>query len=138
MQIDDTDFKERLQLAMEGLGHDLRREFRIAAPKDTGHLYRNIEVQVKDGIIEFSFPEYALYLEYGTGIFNTLPGAQKKRIEAVDKQALAFEYGGETIIVKSIKGMTPRPFIRPVMHQKFKDLLIKNLNENFKGIKIHL
>jgi hypothetical protein len=138
MEIDSQDFEERMQLAMEGLGHDLRREFRKAAPKDTGHLYRNIEVKVKDGKIEFSFPEYALYLEYGTGLFNEYPGAQKKKIEAKDKQALAFEYKGKTIVVKSIKGMTPRPFIRPTMHQKFMDLMIKNLNANFKDIKIRL
>lgn len=138
MQIDPEDYRERMELVKEGVAHDLREEFKDACPKDTGHLMRNIEFQVTDQGIDFSFPEYALYLEYGTGIFSELPGSQKKKIMAKDKKALAFEYKGRTIVVKSIKGMTPRPFIRPVMHQKFTEILINNLNKHFKDVKIRL
>lgn len=143
MKFDEKDFQEKLALAIEGFAHDLRREFKLAAPKDTGFLYRNIEYKIVDGTIEFSFPFYALFLEYGTGIYGPL----KRPIRPKTKKALAwgktlgYTKDGKEIkqfIAKEVKGMTARPFIRPVLHQKFKELLIKNLNMHMKNIKIHL
>ena len=57
--------------------------------------------------------EYGPYVEYGTGIFSEFPSAPKTRITPKVKKALSWLSGGERITVKSIAGMTPRPFLRP-------------------------
>jgi HK97 gp10 family phage protein len=62
--------------------------------------------------------EYGPYVEYGTGIFSEFPSAPKTRIVPKVKKALSWLSGGERITVKSIAGMTPRPFLRPAFLAK--------------------
>ena len=135
--------KEDFSKVIEGIAHDLREAFADAAPKDTGFLMRNIEYEITEEGIMFSFPYYALYLEYGTGLY----GPKKTVIRPKTKKALAW---GKTIgqtekgnpkkeyVYRYIKGMTPRPFIRPVFHQKFNEILIKNLSNHLRNIEIIL
>jgi hypothetical protein len=121
--------KEQLIKIIKGIAHDLREEFADASPKDTGYLMRNIDYEViEEGgnfKIRFTFPDYALYLEYGTGIYAEI--GKKERIKPKSKKALRFTIGNEEIIVKSVAGMKPQPFIRPVIHSKLKKIVEKNI-----------
>jgi len=133
----DKYIKEKIELVIEGIANDLREAFKDAAPKDTGFLMRNIDYKITDEGIEFSFPYYALYLEYGTGLY----GPKKKIIVPKNKKALAW---GKTVgatpdgtpmkefVRRSIKGMTPRPFVRPTFHQKLNKIVKENVDDVFK------
>jgi len=144
MQIDEKDFKEKLELAKQGIGTDLVEAFADACPQDSGFLMGNITYRITDeGDIEFSFPFYAEYLEFGTGLY----GPYRQVIRPKNKKALAW---GKTIgrtkegvdkkefVFAYVEGITPRPFIRPVLHQKMMDIMIKNLNRYMRDIKINL
>lgn len=132
------DLDQKMRLVMGGVGNDLVNAFGEQVAKDTGLLMRNISYQVIENEIVFTFPKHAVYLEYGTGLYNEYPGAVKKRITPKEKKALAFKWKGKQFILKSVAGMTPQPFIRPVMHQKLMEILIENLNRQFKEVKISL
>lgn len=136
MNLNHRELKEKMNLVIEGVAHDLVKEMRIQCPKDTGFLMRNIKYSITDKGIEFSFPYYTVFLEYGTGIF----GPKKEMITPKTKKALAWgkDLGGgkKEFVRKSVKGITPRPFIRPVFHQKFNKILIENLNRHMSKIKI--
>lgn len=65
--------------------------------------------------------DYAIHVERGTGLYETTiegvaPSANKGRvITPTAKQALAFTVGGRQVVVASIKGMRPQPFLRPAL-----------------------
>jgi len=114
--------EQAIQNFKDGLANDLRNALVRKAPVDTGLLKNSITVRIEGDIIKIYMPKYAIYLEYGTGIYGPL----KRPITPKEAKALKFKIGGKTIFAKSIKGMTPQPFIRPVFHQDF----IKIVNEN--------
>jgi len=116
----------------DGLAIDLRNELVTKAPVDTGLLKNTIRVEINDNVIELIMPEYAIYLEYGTGIYGPL----KRPITPKTAKALKFKIGGKTVFAKSIKGMTPQPFIRPVFHQKFTKLVIDNAKRHFAEVDL--
>jgi len=134
-----------IENARELIGIRMRNELSIKAPYDTGNLSAKIRYDVDGEKITFSMPEYAMYLEYGTGLYNTYPGATKEKITAKNGKALAW---GKTIgtsksgkpmkqmVRKSIKGMTPQPFIRPAFHQKLLDIVTESLVECLKEIDL--
>ena len=115
-----------------GLANDLRTELIKAAPVDTGFLKNSINVEITDTEIHINMPLYGLFLEYGTGIYGPLG----RPITPKEKKALKFKIGGKIVFAKSVKGMTPRPFVRPVFHQKFVDLIIKNGNMHFADVNL--
>ncbi len=115
-----------------GLANDLRNELVMKAPVDTGNLKNSITVNVNDKGINIYMPEYAVYLEYGTGIYGPLG----RPITPKDAKALKFKIGGKTVFAKSVKGMTPQPFIRPVFHQKFVDIVIDNVKKHFAEVDL--
>lgn len=104
--------------------------------KRTGHLIGSIKAEFNGDSIDISFPYYAKYLEFGTGLY----GPFKTRITPKEKQALAWGKeiapGKKQYVFKSVAGMHPAPFIRPVFHQQFKDLLVRALNEGFEDVRI--
>jgi len=135
MKFDEKELNQKLKLVTEGMAHDLVNEFKEAAPKDTGFLMRNIRYQLTEEGIEFSFPYYAEYLEYGTGIY----GPKGQPITPKNAKALHWKTKDKKdVFAMKVAGMTPRPFIRPVFHQKFTEILVKNLNEHMQDIKINL
>ena len=113
-----------------GLANDLRNELVQAAPVDTGLLKNTIKVDIKDDEIIITMPEYSIYLEYGTGIF----GPKRRPITPKEAKALKFSIGGKTVFAKSVKGMTPQPFIRPTFHQHFINIVKKNAKKHFAEV----
>jgi len=123
-------------------GHKLARPNKYPS-QTTGNLTKSINTRVNGGEIEVSFPFYAKYLEWGTGIYSEHPQATEQVIRPKHGKALAW---GKTIgrtkdgrpkkefVFKYIKGMTPAPFIRPVMHQKFISIVTNALNEAFRDV----
>lgn len=110
----------------------LRRTLAVEAravelcPVDTGRLRGSIDHEVVrdgDGLVGRvgTNVDYAIDVERGTGLFETTvegvpaSGSKGHRITATDKQALAFRVDGEQVVVKSIKGVRPQPFLRPAL-----------------------
>ncbi|WP_018749851.1 hypothetical protein [Paenibacillus sanguinis] len=55
-----------------------------------------------------------LYLEMGTGLY----GPKKRKIVPTNKKALRFPVGGgKYVIAGSVKGMKPRPIIKPTVQR---------------------
>ena len=139
------DVYQCIENAKELIGIRMRNELSIKAPYDTGNLSGKIRYDVEGEKITFSMPDYGMYLEYGTGLFNTFPGAPKERIYAKNGKAMAW---GKTIgttksgkpmksmVRRSIKGMTPQPFIRPAFHQKLSSIVTESLVECLKEIDL--
>jgi HK97 gp10 family phage protein len=77
---------------------------------DTGELVESIRF---DKVFTATYTvgptaEHAVYVEYGTGKYNS-----GERITPNEAEALAFEdENGEQVIVASVKGQRPRPFFR--------------------------
>jgi len=105
-----------------GLANDLQNELVLGAPVDTGFLKNSIRCEIVGDSIEIWMAEYALYLEYGTGIF----GPKGQRIYPKNAKALHWTDKQGEHFAKSIKGMRPQPFIRNVFYHKLKDIVNKN------------
>ena len=73
-------------------------------------------------------------MNHNTGVF----GPFKRRIFPKSKKALAWgrDLGGgrKEFVFRSVAGMRPSPFIRPVFHQRLVVLLVEALNEAFKDV----
>ena len=99
---------------------------------DTGHLRENsIGTRVikkgADYVAEvYSTADYAEFVHEGTGIYGPL----KRLITPKTKKALKFVYKGKEIVVKSVKGMRPRPFFR----QAVKYVVPKRMKEIFERV----
>lgn len=95
---------------------EVEGEAKTLVPHKTSNLSRSI---THDGdmptmtVMVGTNTEYGPYVEYGTGLFSEFPSAPKTRIVPKTKKALSWLSGGLRITVKSIAGMTPRPFLRP-------------------------
>lgn len=109
------------------------RGHKVKQSVTTGYLIRNIRVKATNEGVEFSFPYYAQYLEWGTGLY----GPKKKVIRPKNAKMLSWMSDGKRVFASYVKGMTPAPFIRPVMHQKFIKIVVNALNEAFKDIKFN-
>ena len=125
-------FDEAVNNFKNGLAIDIRNELVTTCPVDTGNLKNSIRVEIVDNKITIFMPEYALYLEYGTGIYGPL----KRPITPKEGKALKFSIGGKTIFAKSVKGMTPQPFIRPMFYSKFKKLVQQNAELHLQEVEV--
>jgi Bacteriophage protein of unknown function (DUF646). len=68
---------------------------------------------------------YGTYLEIGTGLY----GPKKRKIGPKNKKALRFPIGGgQYVIARSVKGMRPRPVIKPTA-QRHIDTLRRAVRE---------
>jgi HK97 gp10 family phage protein len=132
--------QEALDYAKELIAADLEEALQRQATKalgahqvkwktaQTGNLIGDIRSRITDEGIEISFPYYAKYLEWGTG----LHGPQRRRIYPKHGKVLAWKSGGKLHFARSVEGMHPAPFIRPVFHQQFIPIVTKALAEAFK------
>ena len=107
---------------MQGLANDLTNEFVLVAPVDTGFLRNAIRCEVVGDTIEVWMPEYALFLEYGTGIF----GPKGMPIVPVNAKALHWTDRSGEHFAKSVKGMHAQPFIRNTLYHKLQELVNRN------------
>ena len=138
-------YSEAITRAKEIIAIDLQDALKTSANRaiqghkvrertSTGHLIRNIQVKATAEGIEFSFPFYAQYLEWGTGIY----GPKKQVIRPKTAKVLSWEGAdGKRHFASYVKGMTPAPFIRPVMHQQFMKIVTNALNEAFSDVKFN-
>ena len=135
-------YSEAITRAKEIIAIDLQDALKTSANRaiqghkvseriSTGHLIRNIRVKATAEGIEFSFPFYAQYLEWGTGIY----GPKKQLIKPKFGKVMRWESGGKVHYATYTKGMTPAPFIRPTMHTEFIPIVVRALNEAFKDVK---
>jgi len=101
---------------LEIFGALMSQEFSKSAPKDTSLLANSFfnTMRIEGNTIKWSLPEYAEYVEFGTGIY----GPKGKPIVPKEKKALAFKYKGNNVVVKSIKGQRANPFIRHTFNRK--------------------
>jgi hypothetical protein len=110
------------------LGLTLKVEVRAVelCPVDEGRLRASIDHEVgrdADGLYGRvgTNVDYALDVERGTGLFEeTVPGvapsrSKGRRITPTTAKALRFVVDGEVVYRTSIKGMRPRPFLRPAL-----------------------
>ena len=123
--------------AEKAIGNHKRTNPNLPKAKRTGHLLGNIKVRSVSGGLEVSFPYYAKFLEFGTGIHCPL----KRRITPRTAKALAW---GKTIgqtksgkdkkehVASSTEGMYPAPFIRPTFHADFINIVVDALNDAFR------
>ena len=90
----------------------VERDATIKAPKRTGHLRQNIgsKVENKGDVIEgtvFATPEYAPYVEWGTGLFAESGGRQTPWAYEDPKT-------GEVVWTS---GQKPQPYMRPALNE---------------------
>jgi hypothetical protein len=62
-------------------------------------------------------PEHGLWVEYGTGVYGTGPGATHERIRPKTAKVLFWVDARGKHFAKSIAGMKPRPFLRPALDE---------------------
>jgi len=79
------------------------------APKKTGNLANAIRKYIEShrAIVKSTAP-YSFFVHEGTGLF----GPYKTRIVPKHKKALAFTIGGQKIVVRSVKGQKPNPYMK--------------------------
>ncbi len=99
-------------------------EAKHRVPVKTGTLRRSIHSEVRpisrgvEGLVG-TITQYAPYVEFGTGIY----GPQKRPIVPRTKKALAWKSeGGEMIIRRSVRGMRPRPYLKPAFDAKLREV----------------
>lgn len=69
-------------------------------------------------------PQHGLYVEFGTGVYGTGPGATGQRITSKSGGLLRWtDQGGGEHFARSIAGMTPRPFLRPALDESHAEVL---------------
>lgn len=83
----NKNFQRDLSLLIRRYAAELRGKVRQAAPRDRGKLQQSIRSAVRwaesrFGIEIFSDLDYAMYQEWGTGLYTEYPGKMRKRIEA--------------------------------------------------------
>ena len=123
-----------LQKALEISAVNAIAGHKVQEHSSTGHLIRNIRVEATESGLEFSFPFYAQYLEWGTGLY----GPYKQLIYPKTAKVLSWVGSdGKRHFATHTKGMTPAPFIRPVMHQDFIPIVVRALNEAFSDVKFN-
>ena len=108
------------------------RAIQLVARK-TGTLLRSLHAEAKvveigsnHAEIEFGTDvSYAFFIEYGTGLY----GPKGKKIVPIRAKALHFVTSdGVEVFARSVKGMRPRPYMRPAFHEK-KDEAMKEIGD---------
>lgn len=97
-------------------------EAKRRAAVDTGNLRSSITGQVFVngdtvlGVIGTNVP-YGPYVEFGTGLYSTWPGAPHRRITPQAAKALRWTAGGAVFFARSIAGAHPQPFLTPLLDE---------------------
>ena len=95
----------------------LQSALREAAPKKSRKFAKSIKVVARPGgIIDIFADEIWKHIEFGTNPHVIRPA---------NKKALAFEIGGEKIIVRKVNhpGTRPNPFIRSTINSKLPKII---------------
>ena len=145
IEFDFEDFKAKLIDALHSTGIAAVDELKEDAPTASRHLKRSIGYTVSEEgsqiILNFNFPEYAKYVEYGSGprgdgTFTGTPALTESFIadikEWCGQKGIPLEMAGAIAKIISEEGTYMHPFIRPVMDTQFNDILLKNLKKSFK------
>ena len=98
----------------------------------TSALNRSIDFDVRGTQVIIHMNDYAKYLEWGTGV----DGPEGKLIKAKTGKVMSWGSGNNKRFSKSTRGMRPSPFIRPVFHQQFLDLVIDSLVFELKKVTL--
>lgn len=115
-----------LLLALEAGANVVGTEAKIKVPARTANLRRSIHVEGQTdagGRVSAQVGtnvSYGPYVEFGTGIFGTGPGASRKPIIIVPKfkRALFWPGAAHPVMRVVIQGMKPRPYLRPAFDEK--------------------
>jgi len=115
-----TEFKKAFHIALSGVGNDFVNELVRTAPVDTGFLRESIRYDVEGETINFTMPEYAFFVEFGTAPHEIRP---------VNAKALHWKSGGKDFFAKVVHhpGTDPNPFIRVAINTKLRDIIYTNL-----------
>jgi len=111
---------------MFGIANDLVNELVIQLGKngnvDTGELKNSISAKIQGNNIIIEMAPQGEYIEYGTNPHIITPKNGK---------ALKFNVDGKDVFTKKVNhpGIRPSPFIRPVIHQKLKKIIEKNIEQ---------
>lgn len=116
-RLDKMSDEAALKKSLETAALLVERSAREKAPKDTGTLRRSIRSKVEglEGII-YTPLEYAIYIEYGTGLFA----------EGNGRKDVPWNYQDDKGNWHSTSGLKPQPFMRPSLdenRQKIVDIL---------------
>lgn len=82
--------------------------------------------------------EHAVYLEYGTGVYGTGPGAKRQPIVIVPKTKQALFWPGARHPVRRVvqQGLQPRPYLRPAFQTSKAEatrVMAQTVTEAFKA-----
>lgn len=108
---DESKIQQKLGLACALV----ERSAKMKAPKDTGALRRSITSKV-DGLTGTVFTplEYAIYQEFGTGLFAE-NGAGRKDVP--------WNYQDDKGEWHSTRGQKPQPFMRPALNENRTEII---------------
>ena len=109
--------EEEAGKVFRAIAEGIQQDIQDAAPKKTGKMASSIKVEFTDPLtLHVSASVIAAYQEYGT---------KPHVIRPVKSEFLVFKTkDGRWVKTKKVNhpGTPPRPFIRPVINQVFKDL----------------
>ena len=97
-------------------------------PVDKGGLADSIDFQSVDEpdhkIISYN-QDYAVYVEYGTGVYGEGEGASKQPIRPKKKKALHWvnRSTGADVFAKEVLGQKPQPYMRPAFDEATQNLV---------------
>lgn len=117
------DCKKEIEREVEKEAKVVQAQAKLLAPVDTGNLKNNINTSVKwegntcVGVISAD-TEYAIYVEYGTGIYSSLGGRQTPWCYTPDNGAHFYW----------TQGQQPQPFMNPA-YENTKDKIFRDLTE---------
>ena len=123
-----TQFKAAFHTALEGVGNDFVNELVRTAPVDTSFLRQTIRYEVVGNKLNIHMPDYAFYVEFGTGEFG--PEGVGYWIRAKPGHTLHWIGNtGKDCFAKAVyhHGQHPQPFIRAAINTKLRDIVYINL-----------
>jgi hypothetical protein len=155
IEIDMEDFERKLNVAMQKIAFKTRESMKKKLTpqhgRDTSNLMANIQYEVDKNEITFTFPEYALYLEYGTpgqisAPAGLSPNPSRKYpmfkegdewhsyLEDWVARKMGTKDPGVNFMVArhiALYGSRPYPFIRTTFKQDVGDIIRQSLIEAF-------
>lgn len=118
---------ELVRKALPGIANDLVNELVRVAPVDTGFLRNSIRQEVNGDVITIHFPDYALYIEFGTN---------PHEIRAINTKALHWKKDGKDFFAKVVHhpGTEPNPFIRSTLNTHLLRIVYDNIKRQAENV----
>lgn len=136
------------QKLQDGVQHGIARSVGLVtqaaiakAPRKTGNLKRSIQAVPVTGsagtflgktIQNKTVAKYGVFVERGTGIF----GPKGEPIRPTSKPFLVWKNNGHWYRKKSVKGMRPRPYMKPALRDNIRtieEMMQEEVNKALKG-----